>query len=229
MPASGTAISPSSNRRMQKYDEWYGPYPYKQITLIDPEPDSAVGGMEYPTLITGGADWWEPSWYHFGLEVTVAHEFGHQYWYGMVASNEFEEPWLDEGINSYSESKVVGSLFGQNTSAAERAHFVRQRYRTPTVVLSRPSRRRPHRAPGLEIRQHRKLREHRLWQNRHRAHHAGGGVGGGDAPSGPARLLHALPFSASHRNRFSRHRERSIRPQRSGALLRPGLRRHRGA
>ena len=101
---------------MQKYDEWYGPYPYKQITLIDPEPHSAFGGMEYPTLITGGADWWEPWWYHFGMEVTVAHEFGHQYWYGMVASNEFEEPWLDEGINSYSESKVAQSLFGQNTS-----------------------------------------------------------------------------------------------------------------
>ncbi len=101
---------------MQKYDEWYGPYPYKQITLIDPEPNSAVGGMEYPTLITAGTDWREPSWYHFGMDVTVAHEFGHQYWYGMVASNEFEEPWLDEGINSYSESKVVESLFGQNTS-----------------------------------------------------------------------------------------------------------------
>ena len=53
---------------MQKFDEWYGPYPYKQITLIDPEPDSAVGGMEYPTLITGGTDWWEPSWYHFGMD-----------------------------------------------------------------------------------------------------------------------------------------------------------------
>jgi Peptidase family M1 domain len=101
---------------MQKFDEWYGPYPYKQLTLIDPEPDSAFGGMEYPTLITGGADWWEPWWSYYGLEITVAHEFGHQYWYGMVASNEFEEPWLDEGINSYSESKVAQSLFGQNTS-----------------------------------------------------------------------------------------------------------------
>jgi hypothetical protein len=102
---------------MQKFDEWYGPYPYKQITLIDPEPDSALGGMEYPTLITGGANWWEPTWYHYGMDETVVHEFGHQYWYGMVASNEFEEPWLDEGINSYSEMKVAGSLFGQNTSA----------------------------------------------------------------------------------------------------------------
>jgi Peptidase family M1 domain len=102
---------------MQKFDEWYGPYPYKQITLIDPEPDSALGGMEYPTLITGGANWWEPTWYHYGMDETVIHEFGHQYWYGMVASNEFEEPWLDEGINSYSEMKVAGSLFGQKTSA----------------------------------------------------------------------------------------------------------------
>ncbi len=101
---------------MRKFDEWYGPYPYKQITLIDPEPDSEIGGMEYPTLITAGADWWEPSWYHEGMDETTVHEFGHQYWYGMVASNEFEEPWLDEGINSYSESKVMGSLFGQNTS-----------------------------------------------------------------------------------------------------------------
>ena len=102
---------------MQKFDEWYGPYPYKQITLIDPEPGSEMGGMEYPTLITGDADWWAPSWLYYGLEVTVAHEFGHQYWYGMVATNEFEEPWLDEGINSYSETKVVGSLYGQNNSA----------------------------------------------------------------------------------------------------------------
>ena len=101
---------------MQKFDEWYGPYPYTQITLIDPEPDSQFGGMEYPTLITGDAQWWEPSWDYYGLEVTVAHEFGHQYWYGMVATNEFEEPWLDEGINSYTETKVMGSIFGQNNS-----------------------------------------------------------------------------------------------------------------
>ena len=101
---------------MQKFDDWYGPYPYKQITLIDPEPDSAAAEMEYPTLIVGGMCWWEPSWTHYGMETTIAHEFGHQYWYGMVATNEFEEPWLDEGVNSYSEDKVMGSIFGRNTS-----------------------------------------------------------------------------------------------------------------
>jgi hypothetical protein len=108
---------------MQKFDEWYGPYPYKQMTLIDPEPDSEIGGMEYPTLITGGTDWWSPPWFPFGQDATVAHEYGHQYWYGMVATNEFEEPWLDEGINSYSESKVMASLFGVNTSALNARTF----------------------------------------------------------------------------------------------------------
>ncbi len=101
---------------MQKFDEWYGPYPYKQITLIDPEPDSQMAGMEYPTLITAGTSWWEPSWDYEPLEVTTVHEFGHQYWYGMVATNEFEQAWLDEGINSYSEAKVMAALFGRNSS-----------------------------------------------------------------------------------------------------------------
>jgi hypothetical protein len=108
---------------MQKFDEWYGPYPYKQLTLIDPEPDSEFGGMEYPTLITTGFNWWEPSWDYYGLEATVAHEFGHQYWYGMVATNEFEEPWLDEGINSYSEAKVLGAIYGQSNSAYNARSF----------------------------------------------------------------------------------------------------------
>ena len=46
----------------------------------------------------------------------MEHEFGHQYWYGMVATNEFEDAWMDEGINSYTEVKVLDSIFGKNTS-----------------------------------------------------------------------------------------------------------------
>jgi len=101
---------------MGRFDEWYGPYPYAQITVVDP-PHGAfeAGGMEYPTFITGGTTWWVPK----GLllpELVTEHEFGHQYWYGMVATNEFENAWLDEGINSYTEVKVMDSLFGRNTS-----------------------------------------------------------------------------------------------------------------
>ncbi len=102
-------------RTMQKFDEWYGPFPYKQMTLIDPEPDSQIFGMEYPTLITGGTSWLDPDWV-LANEVVTEHEFGHQYWYGMVATNEFEDAWMDEGINSYTEVKVMAALFGKDTS-----------------------------------------------------------------------------------------------------------------
>ena len=100
---------------LDHFERWYGPYPYKTITLVDPEPGSAAHGMEYPTFITGGTSWSMPEGLYVP-ESNVEHEFGHQYWYGMVATNEFEDAWMDEGINSYTEVKVLDSTLGQNTS-----------------------------------------------------------------------------------------------------------------
>lgn len=103
---------------MDRFDKWYGPYPYKTLTLVDPEQGSAAEGMEYPTFITGGTSWLMPKGL-YGPEVVIEHEFGHQYWYGMVATNEFEDAWMDEGINSYSEVKVLDSILGPKTSIAD--------------------------------------------------------------------------------------------------------------
>lgn len=114
-PEAGPRYAAILRQTMAKFEQWYGPYPYKQITVIDPEPGSGMEGMEYPTLVTGGTSWMEPTWSRL-LEVTAEHEFGHQYWYGMVATNEFEEAWLDEGINSYTEVKVMESLFGKDNN-----------------------------------------------------------------------------------------------------------------
>jgi hypothetical protein len=100
---------------LDHFESWYGPYPYKTLTVVDPEPDSAAGGMEYPTFITGDSSWFMPSGVYLP-ELVVEHEFGHQYWYGMVATNEFEDAWMDEGINSYTEVKVLDSILGKNTS-----------------------------------------------------------------------------------------------------------------
>ncbi len=101
---------------MKKFDEWYGPYPYAQLTVVDP-PHGATeaGGMEYPTFITGDSGWYIPKGVHL-IDLVTEHEFGHQYWYGMVATNEFENGWLDEGINSYTEVKVIDSFYGPDVS-----------------------------------------------------------------------------------------------------------------
>jgi hypothetical protein len=90
---------------LRYYGEWFGPYPYGHLTIIDPAWQSRAGGMEYPTLFTGGTFWLSPAT-DFDSRDTVVHETGHQWWYGMVGSNEFEDAWLDEGINTYANARA---------------------------------------------------------------------------------------------------------------------------
>ncbi len=67
--------------------------------------------MEYPTLFTGGASVFAPPELQSPEGVTI-HEAGHQFWYGLVANNEFEEAWLDEGFNTYMTSKATDHSLG---------------------------------------------------------------------------------------------------------------------
>lgn len=93
------------------YGLWYGPYPYETITMVDPPFRTASGGMEYPTLFTAGTAVLTDKKV-LSPEGVIIHEFGHGYWYGLVANNEFEEAWLDEGINTYSTGKVQAKAYG---------------------------------------------------------------------------------------------------------------------
>jgi hypothetical protein len=93
---------------LKYYGEWFGPYPYGHITIVDPAYRSGAGGMEYPTLFTAGTNWLAPAHIDDPEDVTV-HEAGHQFWYGIVGNNEFEDAWMDEGLNTFSEARVMGT------------------------------------------------------------------------------------------------------------------------
>jgi len=93
--------------------EWVGPYPYPTLTIVDPQYRAMeASGMEYPTLVTAGTLWLVPSGLKFPEEVTI-HEVGHNFFYGIIGSNEFEEAWLDEGITTYMEFKIMEHYYGQ--------------------------------------------------------------------------------------------------------------------
>lgn len=96
---------------LRAYGAWSAPYPYPNITVVDPAWNSASGGMEYPTLLTGGASIFAPPALQSPEGVTI-HETGHQFWYGLVANNEFLEAWLDEGFNSYHDIKSAFLALG---------------------------------------------------------------------------------------------------------------------
>ena len=95
----------------------YGRYPYSVLTVVHPQEDaSEAGGMEYPTLITSEGAWPTPP----GVlvpEIVTVHELGHQWFYGLVATNEAEWPMLDEGINQFAEVDAMGKWRGEGSAA----------------------------------------------------------------------------------------------------------------
>jgi hypothetical protein len=103
------------------YGSTFFPYPYSTLTVVDVPIDAGdAGGMEYPTFFTTldadrgsspittaivASDTRSP-------EYVTMHEFGHQYFAMMVASNEFEEAWLDEGLTEYTSSLALEDTYG---------------------------------------------------------------------------------------------------------------------
>ena len=94
------------------YGEWFGAYPYGQLTIVDPVWQSDVEGMEYPTLISAGSRWIAPGGVMMP-ESVIAHEIGHQFWHGIVATNEVEHAWMDEGFTAYSSARLLEQSFTQ--------------------------------------------------------------------------------------------------------------------
>ena len=91
----------------------YGRYPYPTLTVVHP-PDAAgeAGGMEYPTLITTGGSWQSTFTGTRAVESVTIHELLHQWFYGVVASNEARWPFLDEGVTSYAELALLDAGWG---------------------------------------------------------------------------------------------------------------------
>jgi len=97
---------------LRDYGTWYGPYPYPHLTVVDPAWESGAGGMEYPTLFTAGTRLFNPPAGGSPEGVTI-HECGHQFWYALVGDNEFENAWIDEGLNTFSTARVYRKEYGR--------------------------------------------------------------------------------------------------------------------
>lgn len=100
----------SARVALKYYGDWYGPYPYGHLTIVDPAWQSGADGMEYPTLITAGTHWLAPAGVNEPEDVVV-HEAGHQWWYGLVGSDEFDHALLDEGFNTFSTARALEAAY----------------------------------------------------------------------------------------------------------------------
>jgi len=95
------------------YSKWNGDYPYNNVTAVDGT-ISAGGGMEYPniTVIGNASNAAE-------LEVVIVHEVGHNWFYGILGTNERVHGWMDEGMNTLNELRYMYTKYPQNTNMSD--------------------------------------------------------------------------------------------------------------
>jgi hypothetical protein len=96
---------------VRHYSKWVGEYAYPVVSALEGPGNVSSGGMEYPmiTLITS------PRADKEDLDGVIAHEVGHNWFYGMLGSNEREHPWMDEGINTYYEFRYEAEKYRSNS------------------------------------------------------------------------------------------------------------------
>lgn len=85
-----------ASRSLAYFSETFGAYPYPEFDLVDAP---LVAGTEYSTLTFANLQNTED----YVFDTVVPHEVAHQWWYVQVGSDQFEEPWLDESLATYSE------------------------------------------------------------------------------------------------------------------------------
>ncbi len=77
------------------FSDLFGAYPYAQLSVV--KSDFCFGGMEYPNLVLIADDLNSED-----VDYVIAHEVAHQWWYGVVGNNQFEDAWVDEGLTEFS-------------------------------------------------------------------------------------------------------------------------------
>jgi aminopeptidase N len=106
--AAGLSTTASS---LGDYNQRFGKYPFSELDVVQAPLRNALG-VEYPGVVLIGAGLYDkpddPS-----FTVTIAHEVAHQWWYNVVGNDVFAEPWLDEGLTTYSSGVYYQDEFGE--------------------------------------------------------------------------------------------------------------------
>ena len=99
---------------LRRFGEAYGRYPYPTLTMVLP-PRAAAGGagMEYPTLFLTAGEWLVSSTVpSLSGGFVTAHELAHQWFQGVIASDEVQHPVLDEGLAQWASLDLMRAIYG---------------------------------------------------------------------------------------------------------------------
>ncbi|AEW00987.1 peptidase [Niastella koreensis] len=96
---------------VRHYSKWIGQYPYPVVQAVEGPKNQSSGGMEYPTitLITS------PNAKEEEMDGVITHEVGHNWFMGILGTNERQYAWMDEGINTYYQFRYEAEKYRSNS------------------------------------------------------------------------------------------------------------------
>jgi hypothetical protein len=108
---NGRTALHAASQALRFYGEAFAcPYPYGQFSLVE-VPMDGLSGMEYPQLTMINVQEYAKSdlrrW-----QPLMSHEVAHQWWYGLVGTDQCGEPWIDEGLATWSSEVFLRQQYG---------------------------------------------------------------------------------------------------------------------
>ncbi len=121
--AAGQRALLAAEDSLRAFNQRYGRYPLTELEVVQAALTRFLG-VEYPGVVLIEENLYQRS--SRTLETTVAHEVAHQWWYSLVGNDYQGEPWLDEGLASYSQIIYYESLGDGGRAEAELQSFREQ-------------------------------------------------------------------------------------------------------
>ena len=140
----GDAALDTTVKSLEIFGKQFGPYPYREMDVVEVDLGGGVAGMESSGLIMiasnlytpdeanplgAGANSWAGGEGGDALAFTTAHEVAHQWWYGIVGSDAYAHPWLDESLTNWSSAYWVDETLGPEAGLFARDLFIGAGYR----------------------------------------------------------------------------------------------------
>jgi HAMP domain-containing protein len=145
----GKAVLATAARAIELFSQRFGPYPYPELDVAEVALGGGAAGMESTGLIMIGSAYYDPAQAAplagsaalikgadklSVLDFVTAHETAHQWWYGIVGSDAYQQPWLDESLTNWSAAFYIDQTAGADTGLLARDLFIAMPYR---MVLER--------------------------------------------------------------------------------------------
>ncbi|MEO1350356.1 MAG: M1 family metallopeptidase [Cyanobacteria bacterium J06635_15] len=130
-PDLDQAVLQTTVDALSTFGDQFIPYPYREFDVVQ---HPTYTGLEFSglTIITAAG------WRQGEVAQIIAHEVGHQWFYGLVGNNQVEHPWLDEALATYSEVVYERAIDHQQASEwAEELQVIWESLNRPNRVADR--------------------------------------------------------------------------------------------